>query len=65
MIGDRFPGYEIETVSETNLDERAYPGVTHLLRRDGDPHKICLILLKEVTDAVRAGRVGVLASKPA
>jgi hypothetical protein len=65
MIGDKFPGYEIEAISETNLDERAYPGVTHLMRRDGDTHKIGLILLKEVTDAVRAGRIGVLVSKPA
>jgi len=64
MIGDKFPGYEIEAIKETNLDERAYPGVTHLLRRDGDTHKIGLILLKEVTDAIRAGRVGVLVSKP-
>ena len=63
MIGDKFPGYEIEAITETNLDERAYPGVTHLLRRDGDAHKIGLILLKEVTDAVRAGRVSVLSSK--
>jgi hypothetical protein len=63
MIGDKFPGYEIEAITETNLDERAYPGVTHLLRRDGDTHKIGLVLLKEVTDAIRAGRVGVLASK--
>jgi hypothetical protein len=63
MIGDKFPGYGIETIAEANLDERAYPGVTHLLRRDGDAHKIGLILLKEVTDAVRAGRVGVLNSQ--
>lgn len=63
MIGDKFPGYGIEPITEANLDERAYPGVTHLLRRDGDSHKIGLILLKEVTDAIRAGRVGVLNSQ--
>lgn len=60
MIGDKFPGFEIEAITETNLDERAYPGITHLLRRDGDSHKIGLILLKEITDAIRAGRMSVL-----
>jgi hypothetical protein len=64
MIGDKFPGYEIEAITETNLDERAYTGLTHLLRRDGDTHKIGMVFLKEVTDAIRAGRVGVLASNP-
>jgi len=65
MIGDKFPGYGIEPITEANLDERAYPGVTHLLRRDGDSHKICLILLKNITDAIRAGLVGVLNSQSA
>ena len=63
MIDDKFPGYEIECISETNLDERAYPGVTHLLRRDGDTHIVSMILLKEVTDAIRAGRVAALVPK--
>lgn len=63
MIGEKFPGYEVEAIKETNLDQRAYPGVTHLLRRDGDTHKISIILLKEVTDAIRAGRVGIMTSK--
>jgi hypothetical protein len=35
------------------------------MRRDGDTSKIGLVLLKEVADAVRVGRLGVLASKPA
>jgi len=35
------------------------------MRRDGDTHKVGLILLKEVADAVRVGRLGVLASKTA
>lgn len=65
MIGDKFRGYEVEPVTETNLDERAYPGVTHLLRRDGDPHRVGVILLKEVTDAIRAGRIAVLATPKA
>jgi hypothetical protein len=63
MIGDKFPGYEVESISEANLDERAYPGITHLLRRDGDTHIVSLILLGEVTDAIRAGRVSALVPK--
>ena len=62
-IRDKFPGYEIEPVNESNIDDRAYPGTTHLLRRDGESHKIGLILLKDITDAIQAGRIAILSSK--
>lgn len=55
--GDTFRGYELEEITDTNVDNRKYPGVTHLLRRDGDTHVMSLIMLKTVTDMIRAGQI--------
>ena len=60
IVGNKFPGYEVEKITDDNIDERAYPGLTHILRRDGDSHTIGLIFLKDVTDAIRAGRISIL-----
>jgi hypothetical protein len=56
-VSPKFEGYVIEEVTEANLDERAYPGVTHLLRRDGDTHVIQIIMLETVVEIIRAGFV--------
>jgi len=38
-VGDSFTGYELEPVTEAKLDVlRSYPGITHVLTRDGDTH---------------------------
>ncbi len=52
-----FKGYEVEPITEETIDRRLFPGVTHLLRRDGDKHIVYLIMLKTVTDMIRAGRI--------
>ena len=56
-VGDSFKGYELEPVTESNIDERKFPGVTHLLRRDGDVHVIGVIMLKTVSDMIQAGKI--------
>jgi hypothetical protein len=57
QIGAGFQGYEIEEISENNLDERQFPGVTHLLRRDGDVHVIKIIMLEAIVAMIKAGRL--------
>jgi hypothetical protein len=56
-IAGGFQGYEIEEISERNLDERQFPGVTHLLRRDGDAHVIKVMMLETIVDMIKAGRL--------
>ncbi len=56
-VGTGFKGYELEPITETNLDERPYPGVTHLLRRDGDVHVIKIIMLETITGMIGAGKL--------
>jgi hypothetical protein len=56
-VGTQFKGYELEPISEPNLDERKYPGVTHLLRRDGDVHVVSVIMLQTITEMIAAGRL--------
>ena len=63
-VDDTFKGYEIEQITESNLDERKYPGVTHLLRHNGDPHIISVIMLETATDMIRAGRLKLPVSDP-
>lgn len=57
QVGDSFIGYEIEAISEPNLDLRSYPGITHLLRRDGDTHVIGVIMLQTIIDMIGAGQI--------
>jgi hypothetical protein len=58
-VSDSFRGYELEPITETNIDERQYPGVTHLLRRDGDVHVVKVILLENVVDMIQAGKLNI------
>lgn len=54
---ESFPGYEIKPISEQNLDERKYPGMTHLLHRGSESHSIELMFLKDVIQKIEAGQV--------
>jgi len=58
-VGDSFKGYELEGITELNLDERKFPGVTHLLRRDGDVHVIGIIILQTAVEMIRAGKIAI------
>jgi hypothetical protein len=57
QISESFKGYELESITEAKLDERQFPGITHLLRHNGDAHVIGIIMLNTVTDMIRAGKV--------
>ncbi len=57
IVGGQFKGYEIEAITESNLDERKFPGVTHLLRRDGEGHVVSLVLLQTITEMISSGRL--------
>ncbi len=63
QVGDTFKGYQLEAINEDNIDERKFPGVTHILNRDGDHHSVAVIMLKTVTDMIRAGQLA-LSAKP-
>ena len=54
-VQDSFAGYELNAVGPTNLDQRRYPGTTHLLQRDGDAHVIQVIMLSTLRDLVESG----------
>ncbi|MFL6209422.1 MAG: ATP-binding protein [Pyrinomonadaceae bacterium] len=54
-----FRGYTIEEITKHNLEERKYPGVTHLLRRDGDAHIIQIIMLQRVVEMISTGRISI------
>ena len=52
-----FSGYQLEEIGQDNLERRQYPGVTHVLRKDGDGHSISVIMLKTIVDMIEAGRL--------
>jgi len=54
-IDSNFKGYNLVEITEVNLDERQYPGVTHILQRDGDSHVIQIVMLKRIIDIIQAG----------
>ena len=54
-VQESFGGYELTPVGPTNLDQRRYPGTTHLLQRDGEAHAIEVIMLSTLRDLVESG----------
>lgn len=56
-VSEKFDGYALTEITEANLDQRAFPGVTHLLSRDGDAHVIQVVQLRSVTDLIKVGNV--------
>jgi YHS domain-containing protein len=57
-VGDSFKGYELEPVAEAKLDVlRSYPGITHVLTRDGDTHVVAVIMLQTITAMIGAGQL--------
>jgi hypothetical protein len=63
-VAESFRGYTLEPITSSNIDERRYPGVTHLLRRDSDNHVVQVIMVAEVIEKVRNGSLP-LPSTPA
>jgi hypothetical protein len=55
QVSDRFAGYEVAEVTEQNLEQRKFPGVTHLLHRDGEGHVIQVVMLSKVIEIIRSG----------
>jgi hypothetical protein len=56
-VNDRFAGYDLTEIREDSVDQRSYPGVTHVLRRNGDTHVIQVVMLETVVDMIQAGQV--------
>lgn len=49
--------YTLDPVTEANLHVRHFPGVTHVLRKDGEAHVIQVIVLEDVIKKIQAGQV--------
>jgi hypothetical protein len=60
-VSDKFEGYQLTGITESNIDRRGLPGVTHLLERDGDTHVIQIIMLKNVINMIKTGKVQIAA----
>ena len=56
-VQESFDGYELKLVDTTNLDQRRYPGTTHLLQRDGEAHSIEVIMLSTLRSLVESGQL--------
>ncbi len=56
-VGTSFKGYQVEEIIEANLDERRYPGITHLLRKDGESHVVQVTMLERVIGMISSGNL--------
>lgn len=57
-IQDTYKGYNLVPVDENNLYERKFPGVTHLLSKDGEgSHIIQVVLLEHVVKQIQGGHI--------
>ena len=57
VVGERFRGFELTEIVESNLDLREFPGATHVLIRDGDVHRLQVVMLKAIIDRILAGQL--------
>ena len=57
IIDDALRGYELERITENNMARRPFPGVTHLLSRDGHPNPMAVVMLKTVTEMIGSGQI--------
>jgi hypothetical protein len=57
QIGATFKGYELQEITDHNMDQRAFPGVTHILRKDGDAHIMQVVMLATVVALINSGRL--------
>jgi hypothetical protein len=49
--------YTLDAITEANLHERHYPGITHVLRRDGENHNIQVVMLEEIVKLFSTGQI--------
>jgi hypothetical protein len=57
IVAESFKGHTIEEITTNNVDERRYPGVTHLLRKDGQAHVIQVIMLRNIVNMIKTSRI--------
>jgi hypothetical protein len=56
-LDEQHRAYAVTSITETNLHERRFPGVTHVLRKDGEAHVIQVIMLEDVAKRIAAGQI--------
>lgn len=56
-IGHSFRDFEVTEITDANVDHRAFPGVTHFLRKDGDAHVMQIVMLESVVGLIQSGRL--------
>ena len=49
--------YTLDAITEANLHERHYPGVTHVLRSDSETHIIQVVMLEEIVKQFSTGQI--------
>ena len=64
-VQDSFSGYELKPVTASNLDQRRYPGTTHILQKDGEAHAVQIIMLSSLRDLVESGTLSLAYHKSA
>jgi hypothetical protein len=64
VVAESFKGHAVEEITTSNIDERRYPGVTHLLRRDGQAHVIQVVMLRDIVAMIKTSRIGLIGRTP-
>jgi hypothetical protein len=56
-VTDKSRWYILDLITEGNLHERQFPGVTHVLRKEGESHVIQVVVLEEIVKKIVAGQI--------
>lgn len=56
-VSNSFKGYELLAITEANIDSRKFPGVTHVLNRDGSSSPMSIVMLSSVIKMIENGMV--------
>jgi len=57
MVSAKQQSYACDPITEASLHERHYPGVTHILRKDGESHVNQVIMLEDIVKRIKAGHI--------
>ena len=57
-LDEHHRAYSVTPITESNLHERKFPGITHILRKDGvEGHVIQVIVLEDIAKRIAAGQI--------
>lgn len=64
QVDQEWDSYDFRIIDGQNIEERKFPGVTHILHRNSESHIIQTIFLSEIIEMLQSGRLSFMQAQP-